>query len=62
MVEGNISQEFRLRKIDETRDYFLEELKHNYLVCKKDKKVCKVLNNIEYLLSLVCAITGCVSI
>ena len=29
MVEENISQEFRLRNIDETRDYFLEEMEQN---------------------------------
>ena len=26
MVEENISQEFRLKNIDETRNYFLEEI------------------------------------
>ena len=26
MVEENISQEFRLKNIDETRNYFVEEL------------------------------------
>ena len=31
-------------KMDETRSYFLEEIKHNY---RKHKKVCKVLNNIN---------------
>ena len=29
MVEGNLSQEFRLKNIDEIRNYFLEELKQN---------------------------------
>ena len=29
MVEENISQEFKLQKIDETRNYFLEEIKQN---------------------------------
>ena len=27
MAEENISQEFRLKNIDETRDYFIEEIK-----------------------------------
>ena len=31
MVE-QVSLEFRLRKIDETRDYVLEEIKNNNLV------------------------------
>ena len=38
MVEENISQEFRLKNIDETRNYFLEEIKRNELMCKKRKK------------------------
>ena len=29
MVEENISQEFRLKNIDETRSYFLEEIEQN---------------------------------
>ena len=29
MVEENISQEFRLKKIDEKRNYFLEEIEQN---------------------------------
>ena len=29
MVEENISQEFRLKNIDETRSYFLEEIQQN---------------------------------
>ena len=32
MVEENISQEFRLKKIDEKRNDFLEEIKLYYLV------------------------------
>ena len=31
MVEENISQEFRLKNIDETRSYFLEEIEQNGL-------------------------------
>ena len=29
MVKENISQEFRLKNIDETRNYFLEEIGQN---------------------------------
>ena len=29
MVEGNISQEFRLKNDDETRNYFAKEIKQN---------------------------------
>ena len=30
------------KKIDETRSYFLEEIKHNEFVNKKHKKTCKI--------------------
>ena len=36
MVEENISQGFRLKNIDETINYFLEEIKQNKLMNKKD--------------------------
>ena len=39
MVEENISQEFRLQNEDETRYYFLEEIKQNKLMSRKHKKV-----------------------
>ena len=32
------SLEFRLRKIDEARNYLLEEIKHNDLISEKYKK------------------------
>ena len=34
MCQGSISQEFRLRNIDETRNYFLEKIKQNELMSK----------------------------
>ena len=37
MVEENISQEFRLKHIDEGRNYFLEEIEENELISKKHK-------------------------
>ena len=61
MVEENISQEFRLKNIDETRNYFLEEMKQNELMSRKHKKVCATLNYIEDFLILASTITGCVS-
>ena len=33
------SQEFRLRKIDETRNYLSDEIKHNDLMSKKYKRI-----------------------
>ena len=43
MVE-EISLEFRLRKTDQTRNYLLEEIKHNELMREKYKKTFKYLN------------------
>ena len=57
--------EFRLRKINETRNYLLDEITHNdlmNLLREKYKKTCKYLNYLENLLILVLTITGCVSI
>ena len=62
MAEENISQEFRLRNIDETKNYFIEEIKQNELMSKKHKKVCASLNYIEHFLILASTITGCISI
>ena len=45
MVEENVSQEFRLKNIDETGKYFLEEIKQNELISKMHKKVCTILNH-----------------
>ena len=56
------STEFRVRKIDETRDYLLDEIKDNDLMSEKYKKTCKYLNYVENLLILSSTITGCVSI
>ena len=58
----NISQEFRFKNIDKTRDYFLEEIKQNELMSRKHKKVCITLNYIEHFLILASTITGCISI
>ena len=54
--------EFRLKKIDETRNYIFEEIKHNDLMSGKHKKTCNYLNYVEHLLILVSTITGCISI
>ena len=62
MADENISQEFKLKIIDETRNYFLEEIKQNELMSRKQKKVCTTLNYTEHFLILASAITGCISI
>ena len=61
MVE-EASLEFRLKEIDETRNYLLKEIKHNDLMSEKYKKTSKYLNYVEYLIVLVSTITGWVSI
>ena len=50
MAKENISQEFRLKNMDETRKYLIEEIYQNELMRKKHKKVC------------ITCIIGCVSI
>ena len=55
MKEKNISQDFRLNNIDETRIYLLKEIEQNELVCT-------TLNYIEHFLILASAVTGCISI
>ena len=48
MSEENISQEFRLKNADETRNYFHEEIEQNELMCREHKKVCTTLNYISF--------------
>ena len=39
MAEGNISQEFRLKNIDEIQNYFIKEIDQNELMNSKHKSV-----------------------
>ena len=49
MVEENISQECRLKDVDETRNYFLEEIEQNELrSIKLKKKLYTTPNSIEH--------------
>ena len=57
-----MNQEFRLKNIDETTNYFLEEIKQNELMCRKHKKAFTTLNYIERFLILAYTITGYISI
>ena len=61
MAEENISQEFRLENIGETRNHLIEELNRNKLMSKKHKKICRTVNYIGHFLILTSTITGCVS-
>ena len=57
-----MSQEFRLKNVDETRNYFLEKIKQNELMSRKHKKVCTDLTYIEHFLFLASTITGFIAI
>ena len=59
MAEENTSQEFRLKDIDEIRNYLIEKLNWNELI---SKKVWTTLNYIKHSLILIPTITGCVSV
>ena len=48
MPEENINQEFRLKKIDEIRNYSIEAINQSELVSKKHKKVSRVFNYIHH--------------
>ena len=62
MSEKNISQESRSSKIKEINNYFIKETDQNELLNNKNKKVCSTLNYIEHFLTLVFAVTVCISI
>ena len=40
MTEENISQEFKSKKVDKTRNYFIEEIKQKDERDKMHKKMC----------------------
>ena len=46
MDEENVSQEFRLKNIEEIKNYFIKEIDQNELMSKKHKKVAEILNYI----------------
>ena len=59
MAEENITQEFRLKNVNETRNYFMKEINQNELMSMKHKNIW---NFIERYLILTPAITECVSV
>ena len=58
--EGRL--ELRLRNIDETINYLLDEIKLNDLMSEKCNKTCKYLNYVGFLLILASTVTSCVSV
>ena len=61
MSEENISQEFSLKDVDETKN-LIEEINQNELMSKEHKKVYRVLNYIEQLFFLISTVNGYVFI
>ena len=51
MGEENIAEEFRLKNLDERRNYLFEEIEQNELVSRKHRKFCATLNYIEHFIS-----------
>ena len=49
-------------KIDETRKYLIEEIKHNVFICGKHNKTLKTLNYPEHFLLCISTTNECVSI
>ena len=62
MAQENISQEFRVKNIDNTRNFLIEEINRNELMSKNLKKFCTTLSYIEYIVILASSITVCISI
>ena len=46
-----------MKNINEIRNYLIEEINQNELMCKKHKKVRKALNYIEHLLIIISTIS-----
>ena len=61
-IRKTINQELKLKNIDETRNYFIQEIEKNEFMSKKSKKVCATLYYIEQLLILASPVTACVPI
>ena len=62
MAKENVSLDFRLRKIEDARNYLLEEIKKNESMSKKHKKLCRISNYFEHFPIFISADSGCVLI
>ena len=56
MEKENVSFDFRLKRIDETKNYILEEIKYNDLMSGKHRKVCRALSYLEHFFFLSSAV------
>ena len=50
------------KRIDNIRNYLIEEIHQNELISKKHKNFCRILSYIEHSLIAISTITGCLSI
>ena len=62
MPEKNMNPEIRLKRIDQIRNYLIEEINQNELMSKQHKNVRGDLNYIDHSLIVIFIITECVSI
>ena len=51
-----------MRNIDETRNYFIEEIEQKKSMSKNHKIICTALNYIEHFLILAFVVTGYISV
>ena len=56
------SLKFGLKKMDEMRNYTLDEISHDNFTSKKYNKTCQYLIYFERLIILVSTVTGCVCV
>ena len=59
MPEENVSQDFRMKNMDKTKNYLVEKINQSKLMSKKHKNVYRVFNYIKSLLLLICTVRGC---
>ena len=59
MHEENVSQDFRMKNMDKTKNYLTEKINQSKLMSKKHKNVYRVFSYIKSLLLLICTVSGC---
>ena len=59
MIQEKVNQEFRLKNINGTRNYFVVEVKQNELMSKTHKKVFTTLSYIEQFFIFTSTVTKC---
>ena len=62
MSKEKLSQEFKLKNKEETKNHFIKEIYQNELMSNKYEKVYTTLNCNEHLIILASIVTGCISI